>query len=93
MRQYQLLDSLIEFKYLPLDAVGLTGAAVRDLSRTELATLPQVHIALTAAREKLRSYRQALETAHPGYLRLRTYCVLAIGFEKLVWDELLDEGS
>lgn len=88
MRQYQLLDFLIEFKYVGLTDVALTGAEVRAASAADLAALPPVQAKLAEARAKLPGYRQALETAHHGDLRLHTYAVVAIGFERLVWEEV-----
>jgi hypothetical protein len=37
---------------------------------------------------KLAGYRAALWEAYGDRLGLRTYCVVALGFERLPWDEL-----
>lgn len=88
MRRYQLLDILIEFKYLKLGDTGLSANEVRRLSRAELKDLPAVQRQLSEARTKLRDYRIALEEKYKGSLRLRTYTVVALGFERLVWEEV-----
>ncbi|MGB4801450.1 MAG: hypothetical protein WBV59_02260 [Anaerolineae bacterium] len=40
MRRYQLLDLLIEFRYLALSDLGLSGEQVRSLSAAEMRSLP-----------------------------------------------------
>ena len=85
MRHFALQDVLLEFKYLSLGDLGLTGEAIRAMPRAELATLPLVQTALAAATRKAEDYRDILEAAYPGRLRLHTYAVVALGFERLVW--------
>ncbi len=89
MRQYRLLDILIEFKYLKLkDELGISKAEARAMSRKDLEALPQVREKMTQARTKLAGYRQALQARYKDTLRLRVYAVTAIGFERLVWQEV-----
>ena len=64
---------------------GLTGDAIRAMPRAELATLPSALRALTAATRKAEDYRDILKAAYPDRLRLHTYAVVALGFERLVW--------
>jgi Predicted AAA-ATPase/PD-(D/E)XK nuclease superfamily len=89
MRQYKLLDIVLEFKYLKLGEVGLRGEAVRALTPGELANLPLVQEQLTAARGQLQRYRQQLSAHYGTLLRLRTFAVVAVGFERLVWSEVI----
>ena len=42
IRQYQLLDHLLEFKYLPLKTLGLSSEAVGAMERDALRALPAV---------------------------------------------------
>ena len=44
MRQYQLLDHLLEFKYVSLKDLGLSGEQVLEQSREELAALPAIPV-------------------------------------------------
>ncbi len=88
MRQYELLDILIEFKYVALGQNTLTGEQVRALSEDELRALPAVQAALAEARPKLAGYRDTLHEVYGDKLRLRTYAVVAVGFERLVWEEV-----
>ena len=85
MRHFALQDVLLEFKYLSLSDLGLTGDAIRATPRAELAALPLVQTALAAATRKAEDYRAILEAAYQGRLRLHTYAVVALGFERLVW--------
>ncbi len=41
-----------------------------------------------AEEQKEQGYRDTLRAAYGSALRLRTYSVVAIGFERLVWQEL-----
>lgn len=88
MRQYQLLDLLLEFKYLSLQDVGLSGESLKSLSHEEITALSPVQAALNEAKEKLTSYRQTLQATYGDILRLRVYSVVAVGFDRLVWEEV-----
>ncbi len=88
MRRFEVLDILIEFKYLSLDEVGLTGEGVRGMSREELRSLPQVEEKLAQARTQLGKYRPLLEAKYGDLLRLHTYAVVSLGFDRLVWEEV-----
>ncbi len=88
MRRFEVLDILIEFKYLSLDELGLTGEEVRKMSREELRSLPPVEEKLAQAQAQLEKYRPLLEAKYGDLLRLHTYAVVALGFDKLVWEEV-----
>lgn len=84
MRQYALLDHLLEFKAVSLKAVGLSSAKLAAKSREELRALPAVAEKLQEAETQLVAYRAELErTANPP-LKLRTHAVVGIGLERLV---------
>jgi hypothetical protein len=85
MRQYQLLDHVLEFKYLKLDDVKMTAKQVREKSREELAEIPIVKNALKEATEQLNHYHKALMQRYQNKLRLQTYAVVALGFERLIF--------
>ncbi len=88
MRQYQLLDILLEFKYVSLKEAELTGAAARALSAAAVAELPQIKAKLAEAQETLPGYRASLLARYGARLRLRTYAVVSLGFDRLVWKEV-----
>lgn len=77
-------DLLFEFKRLPLRDLGMSGHEIRDMSRTKLLQLKAVKKALEQAEEQLEAYQSALERRHGHSLKLRSYAVLALGFERLV---------
>ena len=88
MRQYQLLDILLEFKYVSLKEANLTGAAARQLSAAAVAELPQIKAKLAEVQETLPGYRARLLAHYGGQLRLRTYAVVSLGFDRLAWVEM-----
>ena len=89
MRQYALQDIVLDFKYLSLADVGLSGEAVRGLSREESCELPLVKTAMHEALAQLRQYRDVLVAKYQEPERLRCLAVVAVGFERLVSEELI----
>ena len=85
MRQYQLLDHLLEFKALSLKKVGLTSAELLTKTREELRELPEIKASLQEAEQQLAAYRDILERPADSPRRLHTHAVVAIGLERLVW--------
>ena len=92
-----LYDLLFEFKYVKLGDVkikqgkqrekSLNGNSARQLSMAALKELPAVQNKLIEAHTQLQAYRRKLQAHYGERLRLRTYAVVAIGFERLVWEE------
>ncbi|MBK1619896.1 AAA family ATPase [Lamprobacter modestohalophilus] len=85
MRRFALLDHLLQFKYLSLQDLNLSGESVREQPRDALAALPVVASALDTAEAQLARHRLGLEQAYGERLRLHTHAVVALGFERLVW--------
>ena len=88
MRQYALLDIVLEFKYLTLSELGLTGEQLRQQNHDAIKTLPIVQTALQAALQQLQHYRQILIDKYQEPQRLHCLAVVALGFERLVWEAL-----
>ncbi len=88
MRQYQAWDLLLEFKFVRLGEVGLSGEQVRAMSRTELTALPAVQQKLAEARAQAPAYRRELKERYKTEMRLRAYAVVALGFDRLLWEEI-----
>lgn len=88
MRQFILLDFLLEFKYLSLKQLGLSGEQVRAMNNETLTELEIVKEQLNQAKDKLEKYQPALQTSYDNKLRLRCYSVVSIGYERLIWQEL-----
>jgi hypothetical protein len=85
MRQYKLLDILIEFKYLSLEKLKLSGRQAREMPREALEQLVEVKTQRQRAEAGLREYRAALQARYGDSSRLRCFSVVAVGFERLLW--------
>jgi Predicted AAA-ATPase len=88
MRQYKLLDILLEFKFVKLSETGLEGQEVRQKSPETLKALDAVQKKFMEAATQLQNYRATLTQKYGTTLRLRTYAVVAVGFDRLVWEEI-----
>ena len=84
MRRYQALDLLLEFKYLGLQDLGLTGEQLRERTLDELAALPPVAAKLQEAEDQARRYGAALRERY-GLTDLRLFAVAGLGVERVVW--------
>ena len=84
MRRFQALDLVLEFKYLSLKELGLSGEQVRAATREELAQRPAVVARLNAAEAQARDYGATLMQRH-GLKTLHAFAVVALGIERLVW--------
>ncbi len=87
-RHLPIYDFLFEFKFVALAEAKLSGETARGLRQADVATLPAVQSQIIEARARLESYRPALQSKHQDRLHLRTYAVVALGFERLVWEEV-----
>ncbi len=83
-RASSLWDLLFEFKRLPLKKLGMSGKELRAASRAELMGKKEVKAALDQAETQLSAYGAALERRQGEDLKLRSYAVVALGFERLV---------
>ncbi len=93
MRQYSVYDLLIEFKYLPLSDVRvgkqkMTGQDLRQMSRERVSALPGVQEKLLDAKNQLRGYQKTLQQKYGTALKLRTYAIVSVGLEWLLWEEV-----
>lgn len=88
MRRHQLLDLLLEFKFIKLNKIGLRGDEVRTKSAAELRALEAVKADFSAAKQQLQTYTTHLKNKYQAKLRLRVFAVVAIGFERLLWEEV-----
>ena len=81
-RKFSILDVLIEFKFIPLKAAGLSGDQAKSLSQDELLQLPKITSALDAGEAQVIRYGRHLEKKYNN-LRLRKFVVAALGFERV----------
>ena len=87
MRQFRIADILIEFKYIKLKAVKLSGKEARELSQAKLQGLDKMKTAMQEAKKQVKDYSKLLKQKYKD-LRLRSYTVVALGFERLWWEEV-----
>ena len=79
-----LWDLLFEFKRLSLKDLGMRGKDVKATSRADLMALEKVSEALDEAETQIAAYQAALGRSRGETLKLRTFAVVALGFERLV---------
>ena len=84
MRRFPALDLLLEFKYVSLQDLKLTGEQVREKTLEELAALPLAEAKLGEAGEQAQRYGAALRERY-GLRDLRAFAVVALGLERVVW--------
>jgi hypothetical protein len=87
MRRFTLWDILVEFEYVSLATLDISGDALRQLTVDQCKALPAAQAKLQEAGQQLQRYRTLLATTYNN-LRLRTYAVVALGFERLLWEEV-----
>jgi hypothetical protein len=87
-RRNPLHDLLLEFKFVKPGDLGLSGARLREMDRAELAALPRVREKLAEARAQTADYLKELRQRYPGEMRLRVFAVVALGFDRLVWEAI-----
>jgi hypothetical protein len=91
MRRYGLFDLLLELKLVRRSELGKTGEQLRALSEEELRALPPVNAALSEARTQAAAYRDALIARFgPETLKLRCFAVVAVGFERMLGEEVTE---
>ncbi len=87
MRRFKILDVLIEFKFVSLKELGLSGEQVGDMSGDEMTALPVVKKSVAEGRQQVAAYGGALDCKY-GNLRLQKFVVVALGFERVVWEKV-----
>jgi len=86
MRQFKALDLLLEFKFIGLKQLNLSGQQIKQRSRDELAKLPLVAAKLDQAAAQAEDYGSQLNRRYD--ISIRSFAVVALGFERVVWREL-----
>nr|VFK31572.1 MAG: Predicted AAA-ATPase [Candidatus Kentron sp. MB]VFK32668.1 MAG: Predicted AAA-ATPase [Candidatus Kentron sp. MB]VFK77525.1 MAG: Predicted AAA-ATPase [Candidatus Kentron sp. MB] len=88
MRQYRVLDILIKFKFVLLIDAGCDGKTLKKMDETVLRALPTVQKKQREAEEGLARYQEKLHRKFGDVLRLRSFSVVAVGFERVVFSVL-----
>ena len=88
MRQYRILDILIEFKFVSLQEAGLDGETLKKMDHDALQALPAVRAKQQEAESGLTRYQEKLNNKFGDVLRLHRFSVVAVGFERLVYSQV-----
>jgi hypothetical protein len=88
VRKLLLSDFLIEFKFVSLKEAGLSGEKIRTISAEELGQIASVKQKLAEAKSQLEKYSEIIHGKFKNTLRLNVYAVVAVGFERLVWERV-----
>jgi hypothetical protein len=87
-RKVKIHDFILEFKYLKLSDVGMNGEQVIKLSIDELKALAPVKDKLAESEKQLLDYQTRLKSKQDNLLRLKLISVVAVGFERVVWQNI-----
>ena len=85
MRRFNVFDVLIEFKYVKLGELKMSGEQLRKARLQTLQQIPLMQRQMAAATQQARDYGDALQRKYPD-LRLKRFAVVAVGFERLWWE-------
>jgi hypothetical protein len=85
MRHYDIFDVLMEFKYVKLNDIHMTGEAANTASDEHLQALPQVQQAFDQATQQLHRYIPSIKQRYGDDIKLATFAVVAVGFNRLLW--------
>ncbi len=86
-RHGKILDVLIEFKFVPLKDVNMTGNQAKALKEDELYKIPQIIKQLEDGEKQVSEYGKHLEEKY-GNLRLHKFVVVSLGFERVCFRKI-----
>ena len=90
-RKFPIYDFILEFKFIKLAELNLSGEKARKLTKNELNALPIVKKKLADAKKQLLDYKTGLQKKYGDELKLKLISVVAVGFERVVW-EIVEAG-
>ncbi|KPA11963.1 ATPase AAA [Candidatus Magnetomorum sp. HK-1] len=89
-RKYELFDMVIEFKYLSLKDLGMTGVELSQKATDELIKLEVVRKMLDDAKKQAIRYATSIaDEFRISDEQIKKWAVVGLGFERLVW-EMMD---
>jgi len=86
-RRFKIFDILIEFKYVSLSEVKLTGEKARNMDQKDLDQLPCIKDSMDEAISQANQYAKSLNQKY-SELRLKSFAVVALGFDRISWKAL-----
>ncbi|KPA16447.1 hypothetical protein MHK_003359 [Candidatus Magnetomorum sp. HK-1] len=85
-RKFQLIDTLIEFKFIK--SKDLKQKNIKKLSDTALFKLKKVQKKLKDATKQAKTYSKELVSEFGEMVKLQTYVIISIGFDRLLYKKL-----
>jgi hypothetical protein len=85
-RKYQLIDTLIEFKYISPKTLKLKN--IKKMSDTALFKQKMVQSKLKDAKKQAAKYSKELVEEFGDRVKLQTYAIISIGFDRLLYQKL-----
>ncbi len=85
-RKFQLMDTLIEFKFIK--SKDLKQKNIKKLSDTALFKLKAVQTKVKEATAQAKTYSKELVDEFGNMVKLQTYVVISIGFDRLLYKKL-----
>jgi hypothetical protein len=86
-RQYKPLDLVIEFKYVSLKELGMSGEDIRNKTHEELMKIPLVAAKLAEAENQVIRYGETLKDRYKLDTITR-FAVVSLGLERVVYQEI-----
>jgi hypothetical protein len=90
LQKSSLQNFLLEFKYVSLGKAGLTGKKAREMSIEEIKALPEIKSKFSEGKAQLLDYQKRLKGKYEETLQIQTITLVALGFERVVWERLTD---
>jgi hypothetical protein len=87
-RHFSLHNFVLKFNYVGLDESSLTSIKAKDLSISEIKELALIHQKFMESQEQLLDYRNRLMNKYEDNFLLQTISVVALGFERIVWEKV-----
>ncbi|KPA13000.1 AAA-ATPase-like protein, partial [Candidatus Magnetomorum sp. HK-1] len=87
-RIFKLIDSLIEFKFIKAKSLKIDKKIIKKMTDTALFKLDPVKTKLNEARTQARKYSKELMEEFGDIVKLHTYAIISIGFERLLYKKL-----
>ena len=87
MRRFNALDLVIEFKYISLKDLNLSGEQLTAKTQAELEALPAVVAKLDEATEQAQRYGAVLQQRY-GLSAVHRFAVVGLGLERVVFRRL-----
>ncbi|MDM8561713.1 AAA family ATPase, partial [Candidatus Parabeggiatoa sp. HSG14] len=91
-QQSNLKNVVLEFKYVKLGKADLTGEKIREMNQDEIKAIPLVQQNFLEAKTQLLDYEKRLNRKYENTLQLLMISVVALGFERVVWENVLTDN-